>query len=77
MNRTDIEAEITRLEAATPSKIESFNATRLVRLVELRLMLLSAPTTTITVGRDDGLTRWDATQRRASNAVRAQERRGY
>lgn len=77
MNRTDIEAEIARLEAATPSKIESFNQSRLVRLVELRLMLLNAPATMITVGPDDGLARWDAIQRREANAQRAQERRGY
>ena len=77
MNRTEIEAEIARIESATPSKIEAFNASRLVRLVELRLMLTNAPATMITVGADDVLTRWDATQRRAANEVRNQERRGY
>lgn len=75
MNRTDITAEIARLEAATPSRFASFNEDRAARLAELRLMLLNAPP--VAIGPDEGLARWDAIQRRKANAQRAQERRGY
>lgn len=43
LTRTDIAAEIARLEAATPSRIESFNRSRAERLSALREQLASMP----------------------------------
>lgn len=43
MNRTDITAEIARLEAATPSRFASFNEDRAARLVLLRAQLAAMP----------------------------------
>lgn len=76
MNRTDIEAEIARIDAATPSRFASFNEDRAVRRAELVAKLAALPPEPAAFG-DEGLKRWDAAQRRAANAERAQDRRGY
>jgi hypothetical protein len=44
MNRNDLAAEIARLEAATPSRVASFNEARAARLADLRAKLATMPT---------------------------------
>lgn len=75
MNRPEIEAEIARLEAVTPSRFASFNVDRAERLASLRATLETMPAAAPT--EDPSLVRWMDGQRRAQNAQRAQERRGY
>ena len=75
MTRTEINAEIARIESSAPSRIASFAARRGERIAELRAMLANAAPEA--EQEDAGLARIMDVQRRQANAVRAQERRGY
>ena len=71
-----IDGHIARIEAATPSRIASFEQSRLARLAELRAVLAAMPAEPVEI-EDAGFNRWLESQRTAANADRAQTRRGY
>lgn len=43
MNRTDLTAEIARIESATPSTVAAFNTARAARLADLKADLAALP----------------------------------
>jgi hypothetical protein len=76
MTRDYIISEIARIDATAPSKFASFNTARAALRAELVAKLAAMPTEPVAFD-DAGLARWDASQRKAANADRAQTRRGY
>lgn len=62
MTRTDLTAEIARLEAATPSKVAAFNESRAVRLADIRAKLAAMPAEPVTfdAGTEAQIARFDA-----------------
>ena len=75
MTRNDLTAELSRLEAATPSRFASFNEDRARRIAAIRAQLATMPEET--PAEDPSLRAFLDRQAKAERAQRATERRGY
>jgi hypothetical protein len=77
MTRNELVAELARLTSAPPIRIPAFAAERKARIAELTAQLNAPEVASVVVNEDPILARWFDQQRKAENAQRRMERRGY